>query len=44
LFSGFAVFAACLKSASLGLPFSPGRFIFSPEPALIRSCLARMLA
>ena len=31
-------------AASLGLPFSPGRFILSPEPALIRSCLARMLA
>jgi hypothetical protein len=44
-FVGFlAVFAAFLKSASVGAALEPTLFIFSPEPALIRACLARMFA
>jgi len=40
----FAVLAACLKSLALGAALLPTLFIFSPEPALMRSCLALMLA
>jgi hypothetical protein len=42
--AGFAVFAACLKSAADGAALDPTLFIFSPEPALMRACLALMLA
>ena len=40
----FAVLAACLKSLALGAALEPTLFIFSPEPAAIRFCLALMLA
>jgi len=40
----FAVLAACLKSLALGAALEPTLFIFSPEPALMRSCLALMFA
>ena len=43
-FSGFAVFADSLKSAAVGAPGEPGLRMRSPDPALMRSCLARMFA
>jgi hypothetical protein len=39
----FAVFADSLNALAVGAPFVPGFRIFSPEPALIRACLAWML-
>jgi len=39
-----AVLAACLKSLALGAALLPTLFIFSPEPAAIRFCLALMFA
>jgi hypothetical protein len=35
-----AVLADCLKALAVGAPAVPGLRIFSPEPALMRVCLA----
>ena len=40
----FAVFADLMKSALVGAPLLPTLRIFSPEPFLMRSCFALMLA
>jgi hypothetical protein len=40
----FAVFADCLNALEVGAPGLPGLRIFSPEPALMRSCFAWMFA
>jgi hypothetical protein len=39
-----AVFLAFLKSEAFGAPLEPGLRIVSPDPALILSRFARMLA
>ena len=43
-FTGFAVLADSLNALAVGAPAVPGLRIFSPEPALMRSRLAWMLA
>ena len=40
----FAVFADLRNAAAVGVPLLPTLLIFSPDPALMRSCLARMFA
>ncbi len=42
--TGTGNLAAALNAASVGAPLEPTLRIFSLEPALMRSCLALMLA
>lgn len=42
-FPFLAVLAEALNALAVGAPLAPGFFIFSPEPALMRSRLAWML-